>query len=92
MKQLKVIAMATALMLGSLGAASASDYKYDATMPKTAVAQHEQIVRGLQRQAAIKAKHDQALKAQASADSNSDTGKAATLLGMIALVVVVAAL
>jgi hypothetical protein len=92
MKHFKVITMATALLLGSLGAASASDFKYDPSMPKAAVAQHEQIVRDLQRQAARKAKHDQALQAQASANDRDETAKAATMLGFIALVAVVAAL
>jgi hypothetical protein len=92
MKRLKIVALTTALMLGSLGAASASDFKYDPSMPKAAVAQHEQIVRDLQRQAARKAKHDQALQAQASANDTGETGKAATLIGMIALVAIVAAL
>lgn len=92
MKHFKVLAIATALMIGGIGAASASDYKYDPSMPKAAVAQHEKIVRDLQRQAARKAKQDEAFKAQASAGDSGETGKTAAFLSIIAAVAIVAAL
>ena len=89
MKYAKIAAMATLLMFGSLTAASASYREYDPTMPRWAVQQHEQYAKSLERAAARDAKR---AKAQAASAGATDAATGAAIIGVIATIVLIAAL
>jgi hypothetical protein len=88
MKSTKILAVAAVLMFGSLSAASASDRKYDPSMPRSAVQQHEQYAKSLERAAARDAKR---AKAQAVSAGPTDAASAAAITGAIIAIIAIAA-
>lgn len=93
MKSVKILALAAALTLGSLSAASASERQYDPNMPRQAVQQHEQYVKGLDRAAAREAKRAEANKARAEVSSpGSIDGNTVFAGGTIMTIILIAAL
>ena len=88
MKPATILVIAAVLMFGNLSAASASDRKYDPSMPRAAVQQHEQYARSLERAAARDAKR---AKAQAVSAGPADPSAAVAITGAIVAIIIIAA-
>ncbi len=86
MKSAKIVAMAVVLTFGILSYASAGERQYDSSMPRQAIQQHEQYVKGLERAAALEAKR---AKAQVVSSEATD---AAAVTGAITAIIIIAAL
>jgi hypothetical protein len=85
MKYAKMFVMAAALTLGSFGAASAGQIKYEAGTPRAVIQQHENYVRSLERAAARQEKASHQVSAKNSPDAGTAVGMGVVIATVLLL-------